>query len=139
MTIRVRELNDDEFDLVLEDAQVANVGLAVQLNIYIQDAIRDTLKIAISTPFRAGESEDALDGPIDPEKDDPRIGEVIVRLRRKILTQCHIDQDGTLKLRFDDGFVILVGPDQKYEAWDLDHARFKIVGAAGGELAIWNR
>ena len=46
-----QELNDGEFDLMLEDAQVANVGLGAQLDIYIQDAIRDGLKIAIPRHF----------------------------------------------------------------------------------------
>ncbi len=101
--------------------------------------MRDTLKIAISTPFRVGESEDTLSEPIDPEKNDPRIGEVILCLRFKTLTKCRIDPGGTLKLTFDDGFVVIIGPDSQYEAWDIEHKMFKIIGAAGGELAIWER
>jgi hypothetical protein len=140
MTIQPQELRDgEEFDFALEDAQVSYAGLGAQFDIYIQDAAQAGLKITITTPFRIGEAERPLSEPIDPEKDDPRIGKLILSLRRKKLVLCHVDPDGTLKLRFDDGLVIVVEPDPEYEAWELDHARFKIVGAAGGELAIWER
>jgi hypothetical protein len=139
MTIQPRKLSDDEFDFTLEGAQVSYVGIGAQFDIYIHDTTPTVLKITISTPFRVGESEDSLGEPIDPEKDDPRLPGLILRLRRKVLDQCHVDPGGTLKLRFDDGLVMIVGPDPEYEAWELDHAKSKIIGAAGGELAIWDR
>jgi hypothetical protein len=139
MMIELRGQDDQGFDVApLECAQVAYIQLTVQLEIAILDATRDALEITISTPFCVGESEDALSEPIDPEKNDPRIGEVILRLRFKTLTKCRIDPDCTLKLTFDDGFVVVIGPDPLYEAWDIEHKKFKIVGAAGGGFAIWD-
>lgn len=138
--MQLRDLEDHGFDIApLERAQVSYLELTGQLEIGIRDSTRETLQITISTPFCAGESEDELSEPVDPEKDDPRVGEVILRLRFKTLTQCRIESSGTLKLAFDDGFVVIVGPDPRYEAWDIEHQKFKIVGAAGGELAIWDR
>jgi hypothetical protein len=139
MTIQPQELSDGEFNFTLEDAQVSHTVLGAQFDIYIKDPTRTGLKITITTPFRVGGSEGPLSEPIDPEKDDPRIGKLILNLRRKELVLCYVDPDGTLKLRFDDGLAIVVGPDPEYEAWELDHPKFKIVGAAGGELAIWDR
>lgn len=139
MTIRRRELPGGGFDLVLDSACVSYITLTVRLEFGIRDATRDTLKVVISTPFCVGETEGDLSAPIDPEKDDPRIGELILRLRHKILTESHADPDGTLRLRFDNGVVIVVGPDPQYEAWDIDHSDFKVVSAAGGELSIWEQ
>ena len=103
------------------------------------ETLRAILSICmISTPFRVGESEDAPSELIDPEKYDPRIGEVILRLRFKTLTKCRIDPNCILKLMFDDGFVVVIGPDPQYEAWEIEHKKFKIVGVAGGLFAIWD-
>lgn len=139
MTILCQERPDDGFDLVLDEALVSYVTLTVQLEIRIVDATRDTLMITISTPFCINDTDGTSHDPIDPETNDPRIGEVILRLRFNRLATGNIDPDGTLRLVFDDGFAITVRPDPKYEAWDLEHSGFKIVARAGGELAIWDR
>lgn len=139
MTIQLQKLTDNEFDFILEGAQVSYVGIGAQFDIYIQDTTPAVLKVTISTPFQVGQSDGPLSELIDPEKDDPRLPGLILSLRRKVLERCHVHPDGTLRLRFDDGLVIIIGPDPEYEAWELDHAKFKIVGAAGGELAIWGR
>jgi hypothetical protein len=139
MTIQREELGDGRVELVLDAAEVSSITLTTQITIGIRDASGDALTITISTPFCVGNAEADLSEPLDPEKDDVRLGGVILRLRHRILTRCLVEPTGTLHLAFDDGFVIVVGPDQRYEAWDIDHRKFKIVGAAGGELATWDR
>jgi Family of unknown function (DUF6188) len=46
--------------------------------------------------------------------------------------------DGRLELAFTDGTVIEVPAHEKYEAWEIDGAGYKLLVTPGGELAIWD-
>jgi hypothetical protein len=133
--MRLRERADD-FDVVLEDVEVSQIVFSVQLGITVCDKDLDYLDIIISSPFRIRKESDGEWQEIDPEGDDPRLGDVVFALRYKHLKSCHIAKSGTLFLEFDQGLAIEVTPDAHYEAWDVDQKRFKIVATPGGELAV---
>ena len=47
--------------------------------------------------------------------------------------------EGVLTLRFDQGPVITVKPDDRFEAWQVrNDAGLLIVCTPGGELAVWS-
>jgi hypothetical protein len=138
LMIQLRELADG-FDVVLDDVEVSQIVFTVQLGITVCDKDRDYLNIIISSPFRIRKENDGEWQEIDPENEDPRLGDVVFVLRYKHLKRCHIAKSGTLALGFDKGLAIEVPPDAHYEAWDLDHKLFKIIATPGGELAVWDR
>jgi hypothetical protein len=109
--------------LELEGVEVSHVIFSVQLQIVLCDAGRDYLTITLSTPFRvkyAGSEWLRL----DPEDDDPRLGDVVVELRYKSLLGCRVSQDGTPNLDFGSALRIEVPRDARYEAWLLVHKTF---------------
>jgi hypothetical protein len=116
---------DGVTSLELEGVEVSHVIFSVQLQIVLCDAVRDYLTITLSTPFQvkyAGSGWLRL----DPEDDDPRLGDVVVGLRYKSLLECRVSQGGTLSLDFGPALRIEVPRDARYEAWLLVHKTFTL-------------
>jgi hypothetical protein len=123
----------------VNNAQVSQVVLTVQLGITVRDEDGDYLGIVISTALRWRKSQMPEEIFVDPENDDSNLGSLILALRYQRLTTCAIAGNGTLRLEFASGLTITVPPDPTFEAWDLDHRQFKVIGTPNGELAIWDR
>jgi hypothetical protein len=73
---------------------------------------------------------------LDPEDEDPRLGDVVFALRYKPLVACEIAKNGALILDFGPALTIDVPQDDRYEAWTLDHKSFKIIAETGNAPAI---
>jgi hypothetical protein len=130
---------DGDVEIQLSDAEVSSVTLTVQLAVVIADKDRDYLTVTLSTPFNVRERDNREWHTVDPEEGGPALGRLVVALRNKAATRCHISADGTLALEFGGDVTLSVPPDAHYEAWDVDHKGFKIVAGPGGALAIWDR
>jgi hypothetical protein len=141
---RVIELVEeaDELVLRLEGTYVSQTIIDYRFGLLVLDEQQDALRIAISNPFRFKRHEDKDWTSVDPEAHDDRLGELVVALWRPPLlplVSCRIERaSGRLKLGLDT-LDIDVPAGDRYEAWDVDHARFKLVAMPGGEVAIWDR
>jgi hypothetical protein len=132
------EWQDDQGTVTVERVGVSHVTLTVNLEIVAYDPERDYLKITISGPFRMKRANtDWVD--INPEADDPLLGEAIVALRYKPLGSCSITKSGTLLLEFGPALTLAVPSNGRYEAWELDHRTFKLICEAGGGVAVAKR
>jgi hypothetical protein len=137
------ELVEDGDHLVvrLEGTYVSQTIIDYRFGLLVVDEVQDALRIAISTPFRFKGTGDQDWKAVDPEAPDDRLGELVVALWRRPLlplVSCRIDRgSGRLALGFET-LDIDVRAGGRYEAWDLDHARFKLIAMPGGEVAIWD-
>jgi Family of unknown function (DUF6188) len=60
-----------------------------------------------------------------------------LRLFRREVSSARAHKDGRLEVIFTDGSTLSVGPDQKYEAWELTGSGQRLVSTPGGDLAVW--
>jgi uncharacterized protein DUF6188 len=120
------------------EAVVGQVTLGEELRIVIFGRDGESAEITIATPFRVQCNENGAHANIDPEADDPSLGQLILSLRKQPLIGGMMSTAGTLALEFG-GCTIDVPPDVRYEAWAIDARQFKIVAVPGDELAIWRR
>jgi hypothetical protein len=130
------EKNDEGFAVSLVAAQVNLVLLDFRLGLHILDVDDESLKIVIATRFSSRQDN----GPtktLDPKESDPALGALAVAVRHQTARTCRVTRDGTLRLGFDSGLMLEVGPDPDYEAWQLDLPGGKIIAMPGGELAVW--
>ncbi|MGH9166604.1 MAG: DUF6188 family protein [Acidimicrobiia bacterium] len=62
----------------------------------------------------------------------------IVRMVGQAAEEATAFKDGRLELRFADGTLIRVPPDEGFEAWELNGpGGIRLVSLPGGELAVW--
>ena len=75
---------------------------------------------------------------VDPSSPSP----IVLNLPLKRVRQALADEDGTLRVRFADGDLMTVPPNE-YEPWQFGSRRsavdggWLVVSAAGGGLAVW--
>jgi hypothetical protein len=49
-------------------------------------------------------------------------------------------QEGQLKIVFEDGRILSVEPDDRYEAWEMSGPRgMRVVCAPGGRISVWQQ
>jgi hypothetical protein len=129
---------EDGVQLELREVGVSHITFTVQLEIVVYDPDRDYLTIVITTPFLVKQGELAR-VQLDPEADDPRLGDVVFALRYKRLIECRTSRDDSLMLLFEPLLAIEVPPDEKYQAWELKHKTFEVICIAEGGLSITER
>ena len=60
-------------------------------------------------------------------------------LTGRVVTLARADDQGGLRLDFQDGSRLLVAPDPDYEAWTVAGPHgLKVVSEPGGGLAVWS-
>jgi hypothetical protein len=60
-------------------------------------------------------------------------------LRGAVVTSLEAEHDGKLLVRFADGSVLRVEPDESYEAWQVFlSGRSALVSLPGGGVAVWS-
>ena len=92
--------------------------------------------VVISSPFRLdSRAESAL---LSPEDDTEEAFLPIRQLAGQTVDEATADESGTLRVRFNGGTVLLVPPDDAYEAWNVSGpGGALVVSTPGGALAIW--
>lgn len=126
------------FAVRLEEAEVTQVALDYRFVLTVHDGGPDALQIVISTPLEFMEPGQTTPVRVDPESAETSLGQLVMAARHQPLTSCIVDgQSGKLALRLGE-LAIEVPPSPDFEAWDLDHPRFKLVSMAGGEVAVWD-
>jgi hypothetical protein len=125
-------------ELSLREVGVSHITFAIRLEIVVYDPDRDYLTVIITAPFIAKHGEQAP-VELDPEADDPRLGQVVFALRHKQLIDCRTSEAGSLMLAFEPPLTIEVAPDEKYQAWELQHKSFMVMCLAEGDLSITER
>jgi hypothetical protein len=95
---------------------------------------RPHYEITIETPLHVGDP-----APSDPI--EPTSVAMLAAVQSLLMTTlASVDvAEGVLTLRFDQGPLITVKPDDSFEAWQLrSDAGLLIVCSPGGELAVWS-
>lgn len=106
------------------------VDHAVGLQFFVEQATT----VRIETPFKI------LDGPRELQVIVAQSSTLVhvLNLLHEQLLDANAQSDGTLRLVFANGVVIVVPPDPNYEAWTLEGpAGYLVVCRPGGELAVW--
>jgi hypothetical protein len=91
--------------------------------------------VRIGCPFRVAwpDGTESLVVPAEQEE----LGSVL-RLLRATSTGGTAFEDGRLEVRFQDGSILVVSPDERYEAWTAaGPAGALLVSLPGGGLAVW--
>jgi hypothetical protein len=132
------EETEDAWRVVLQDAEVGQVSLGYELGLVVHTQEQETLHVTIATPFRVRHDDEPW-RDIDPARDDPELGGLIIMLRHRALLECVAHKAGTLLLQVANQLTVEVPSHPRYEAWDIDAKRFKLVAIPGDELAVWHR
>ena len=75
----------------------------------------------------------------DPAGPAAGLGPALELGRERSVAQAIIRRTGDLVLTFNEGTVLTVPPDEKYEAWELSGpGGLLVVCVPGGSLAIWS-
>ncbi|MCU7726491.1 DUF6188 family protein [Actinoplanes sp. KI2] len=94
-------------------------------------AFGDGYEARIETPFslrRPG-------GDLEVTPGETELPDLIGR----VVTIAQADDDGGLRIDFEDGSRLLVSADPDYEAWTVAGPDgFKVVSEPGGGLAVWS-
>ncbi len=99
-------------------AWVGLVALAFELRMIVYAGGDDSMELRISTPFLVSRNESQHQ--LDPEGNDPLLGDLMLDLRQKHLLACRVQENGTLTLEFAGHLRIEVPADSDHEAWDLE-------------------
>lgn len=95
--------------------------------------------VRISSRFEYGSVDDLVS--VDPEV--TRDLAPLLSLHKATLTEGYAVKDGHLVLRFADGRIIKVAPDDQYEAWHVSgqmppiQRKFELIAIPGGGLAVF--
>jgi hypothetical protein len=137
------ELSGD-WHLDLEEAQVILVSLDYRLSFTVTDDSLTRLNVVLKSPFIARLGPDPDECRLDPSTTDPDLGRFAVSLKTQRLVECRGTSAGVLLLRFDGGASVMLGPSDRYQAWEVAYApsednaaSFHIVCLPGGERALW--
>ena len=127
-----------EWELELGEAQITEAALSRALRIVITSEEADSLTVSIATPFTVTLAASSTIVHLDPERDDPKLGGLIVSLRGSGVEEISVLSNRTLRVICEVA-SIEVPPDRDYEAWDLESESFKLVAVPGDEVAVWLR
>ena len=121
---------DGRWEFVLEDS-VNRCYFDYQFTIQL---LETKATIVIGAPFNLTRTDDSWS--LDPEDSETMCP--ALSLVRKKVSNIVIDENGALRMHFDQGYRLTVEPDPHYEAWNLSTPTgWKFVVMPGGELAIW--
>lgn len=97
----------------------------------------EDVEIVIEGRFELRRDEAAFQ--LDPAERD-RLGPILALYPARLIGAT-IDPDGTLRLVFDNGGVVVVPPDNDHEPWQIRGAGTALVVCTPGipgELAVWS-
>ena len=90
----------------------------------------DGYEVRIETPFLLRQPGGDLE--VTPGETD------LPDLTGRVVTVAQADDEGGLRIDFQDGSRVLVAADPDYEAWTVAGPDgFKVVSEPGGGLAVW--
>jgi Family of unknown function (DUF6188) len=74
---------------------------------------------------------------LDPEGPRPALAPALA-LFGQAAERVVVHEGGKLEMAFNDGSILVVEPDPKYEAWEASGAWGLVVARPGSGLAIWS-
>ncbi len=121
-------------------SEVTQVQIDHALGLLIDGSGQDPrVHVRISSRLEYGSGDDLVS--IDPEATMDLAP--LLSLHKATLTEAYALKDGHLVLRFGDGRVIKVAPDDQFEAWHVSgqmppvERRFEIIAVPGGGVALF--
>ena len=129
------QATDLGWSISLADATVHQVQVDFRLGLLIANQ-SDWIQVHIESPLRLGE-------PGKPEvrlvpNDYPTLGPALVLFTRAV-ARIDASRRGQLTVRFADGCVVDVEPDQAYEAWQITTPGLQLICQPGGNVAVFEQ
>jgi len=107
-----------------------DAGYTVAL-VFGVDSSGERSEVRIETPFSLRQPGGDLE--VTPGETD------LPDLIGRVVTVANADDEGGLRIDFQDGSRLLVAADPDYEAWTVAGPDgFKVVSEPGGGLAVWS-